>query len=261
MAAPSIELIKALRNTANSIERSQHYQWGHMGSCNCGFLAQEITKMTKAEIHARAMQRYREMRVIQDSENHPYLHLVDGGVADNLGVRGVLEALEELSFSGAFRRQKDYTGIRRIVLIVVNAQSDNTNNWDKSEKPPNSLKQTLQSSGVPIARYTFDTVELMKQLVKNADWQRQLDIAEARLAGASREEAEAMFPETKMLVFDISFDAIRDPEERQYFENLPTSFVLEDEQVDRLREVAAELMRQSPDYKQVISEIGAKFVE
>jgi hypothetical protein len=29
-----------------------------MGSCNCGHLAQEITQLSKAEIHAFAMQRY-----------------------------------------------------------------------------------------------------------------------------------------------------------------------------------------------------------
>jgi hypothetical protein len=27
-----------------------------MGACNCGFLAQEITHLRKAEIHSRAMQ-------------------------------------------------------------------------------------------------------------------------------------------------------------------------------------------------------------
>ena len=58
MAKASIDLIKALRNTAQALEASPNYQWGHMGSCNCGFLAQEITKLNKAEIHGRAMQKY-----------------------------------------------------------------------------------------------------------------------------------------------------------------------------------------------------------
>jgi len=35
-------------------------------------------------------------------------------------------------------------------------------------------------------------------------------------------------------VVDISFSQVKDPEERSYFMNLPTSFVLEAEQVDRL---------------------------
>lgn len=58
MATISIELIQALRNAAKKIEASNQYQWGHMGLCNCGFLAQEITNLRKEEIHTRAMQRH-----------------------------------------------------------------------------------------------------------------------------------------------------------------------------------------------------------
>jgi len=56
MARASIEVINSLRNTAQKIAKSDDYQWGHMGSCNCGFLAQEITTLSKKEIHARAME-------------------------------------------------------------------------------------------------------------------------------------------------------------------------------------------------------------
>lgn len=94
------------------------------GNCNYQYPAwvrDAVEADADTQPSARAMARYREMQKLQDSTNHPYLHLVDGGVADN------------------------------------------QNNWDKCEKPPNRFKQTLQSSGVPIARYTFDTVELMRQ--------------------------------------------------------------------------------------------------
>ena len=40
----------------------------------------------------RAVERYREMQAFQNSQDRPYIHLVDGGVADNLGVRPVLES-------------------------------------------------------------------------------------------------------------------------------------------------------------------------
>jgi hypothetical protein len=50
--------IQLLRKTAARSADSAHYAWGHMGSCNCGHLAQEITQLSKAEIHAFAMQRY-----------------------------------------------------------------------------------------------------------------------------------------------------------------------------------------------------------
>jgi hypothetical protein len=57
MAKPSLALIQAIRRAAHKIEIGSNYQWGHMGSCNCGHLAQEITKLTKAEIHKFAMQK------------------------------------------------------------------------------------------------------------------------------------------------------------------------------------------------------------
>lgn len=53
-----VEKIEVLRKVAKKIESSSTYQWGHMGLCNCGFLAQEITMLTKEEIHRRAMQRH-----------------------------------------------------------------------------------------------------------------------------------------------------------------------------------------------------------
>lgn len=56
MARPNSEIIQLLRKTAESIQNSTDYQWGHMGACNCGHLAQNITMKSKAEIHMSAMQ-------------------------------------------------------------------------------------------------------------------------------------------------------------------------------------------------------------
>lgn len=58
MAKVRIEVIEVLRKTAKAIENSNRYQWGHMGLCNCGFLAQEVTHLQKQEIHSRAMERH-----------------------------------------------------------------------------------------------------------------------------------------------------------------------------------------------------------
>lgn len=58
MARPTPELIDALRRTARSLANGAPYQWGHMGGCNCGNLAQELTKLSKEQIHQYAMQRY-----------------------------------------------------------------------------------------------------------------------------------------------------------------------------------------------------------
>ena len=55
-------------------------------------------------------QRYRESGEFQNSKDRPYIHLVDGGVADNIGMRAVLETFEALAASPEFRRPG---GIRR----------------------------------------------------------------------------------------------------------------------------------------------------
>lgn len=58
MARPNPELISAIENTILNLSKGASYQWGHMGACNCGNLAQELTQLTKGEIHSYAMQRH-----------------------------------------------------------------------------------------------------------------------------------------------------------------------------------------------------------
>lgn len=58
MARHIDSVINALRETARALGNNNDYQWGHMGSCNCGFLAQQITHLKKNQIHSYAMQRH-----------------------------------------------------------------------------------------------------------------------------------------------------------------------------------------------------------
>ena len=211
---------------------------------------------TRSRPAGRAFQRYKEMQDFQNSKDRPFIHLVDGGVADNIGVRGVLEALEELWVSAEFRGEVSFGVVRRIVLLVVNARSSPRTDWDRRESPPGTVNQLLQASGVPIARYSFETIETMKDRAEIAKWRRDLLVAQARLAGATEEEAEERIPKITLRVLDVSFDSISDQEERDYFMNLPTSFVLPAEDIDRLREVAGRLLRQSAEYETVVHELG-----
>jgi len=57
MAVATRELIQALRATAARLRGESRYQWTHMGACNCGHLAQTVTQLTPAQIHAYATER------------------------------------------------------------------------------------------------------------------------------------------------------------------------------------------------------------
>ena len=213
---------------------------------------------TRARPSGRAVQRYHDMQNFQGSEERPYIHLVDGGVSDNIGVRGVLEAIQELAASAAFQSEVGFGVIERIVLIVVNSRSSPSTDWDRKESPPGFTSQLLQSSGVPIERYSYETIETMKDIAEIWKWRRELLVAEKRLAGATEADAEASVPKVILDVIDVSFDAISDPEQRAYFMNMPTSFVLPDEDIDGLVEVAGQLMRQSTEFQSIVENMGGK---
>lgn len=57
MANPSQKIISAIRKTATMLENGNRYEWGHMGSCNCGNLAQAVTSFTRAEIQKYALEK------------------------------------------------------------------------------------------------------------------------------------------------------------------------------------------------------------
>jgi hypothetical protein len=57
MPSINIELITAIRNTIAKLKNGSPYQWGHMGACNCGNLAQELINIPKDEIHRYAMEK------------------------------------------------------------------------------------------------------------------------------------------------------------------------------------------------------------
>ena len=57
MAIPSLKIIDALRKTANQLQNGSRYEWGHMGSCNCGNLAQTVTTFSRAEIQKYALEK------------------------------------------------------------------------------------------------------------------------------------------------------------------------------------------------------------
>lgn len=58
MAKANPRLIEAIEKTVLKLSSGASYQWGHMGACNCGNLAQELTHFSKAEIHQYAMQKH-----------------------------------------------------------------------------------------------------------------------------------------------------------------------------------------------------------
>ena len=76
-----------------------------------------------------------------------------------------------------------------------------------------------------------------------------------KLAKTQHEKGMPNGDDVKALLIEISFAELEDAEERAYFNALPTSFKLPAEAVDRLREVAARLLRNSPQFQELLHEL------
>jgi hypothetical protein len=107
MARPTSTLIDALRSTAARLRSGSRYRWTHMGACNCGHLAQTITRRSREEIHRLAVEKagdWGEHAVEYcATSGYPIDHILSEMLAAGLELRDV-EHLERLSDPAVLRR-------------------------------------------------------------------------------------------------------------------------------------------------------------
>jgi NTE family protein len=210
----------------------------HAGSCG----HPEPAWIKDALSHPRkSRRRYHEARsaaTYLDSKERPYIFLVDGGVADNIGARRIMA--DVIDAGGALDLAKDTNLVipENVIYIVVNAQVGGKQDWTHNASLP-SLKSVLNSvSGTGIYRYNFETIELLRESVEQ--WSHQV---------------ESQGIPMKSYVSEVAFDSLKDPKERDYFNDVGTNFNLDDETVDRLIEVGGRLLRESPSFKAFLAEM------
>lgn len=212
---------------------------------------------------ARVMKRLQELHAVDDGAENPYLHLVDGGLSDNVGLRSVLDVLETYEALHEAGHASPLDHVRRIIIFVVNAQSTPPTKWNESENPPGNIRILIKSTGVPIDRYSGEMIEQLKDI--DARWNTLRRIRDSFGLTKEREKDPAMTdvvnaPDADIYVIDVSFKAMADKSERDYLNQLPTSFVLPDGAVDRLRAAALTIILNSPDFQQMLKDKGASTV-
>jgi len=202
-----------------------------------------------------------DLQSYEDSVNKPYVHLLDGGLSDNLGMRGVLEVLDDMEALSYLGVPTPLDSVRRIIIFIVNSRSAPKTDWDKSEHPPSEIGVLIKATGVPIDHYSYDTVETVKDII--ARWQNMRMLRESAAFAANKDPAVAQAlrtPNINLYAIDVSFGALKDQAERDYLNNLPTSFVLPPEAVDRLRAAARTIIMDSPDFKRLLKDAGSRIV-
>jgi len=181
---------------------------------------------------AQALSRY-------DPKRMPILRLVDGGVTDNLGVRGsmmspVAHYGNVADMGGAFTPEQ-MRRVRHVLVIVANAQVYPPYAWSEEGRAP-GLANTLEASfDAALGILNTETVSLAKNGF----------LMWAQGVNAMRTPGE---PKVEVDFAVITFNQITDTAERQRFNAMPTTFRLGPEQVDALRALAGRLLEQSPEF-------------
>jgi NTE family protein len=184
---------------------------------------------------------------------------VDGGVADNVGMRSVLDVLELMEALQSVGYTTPLDHIRNIIVFVVNSLSIPKVSWDKSESAPGTLQIMVKAAGVPIDHYSYESTELLRDM--QAKWRAMRLVRKSSAFAAEKDKtvtAALHTPEATIYAIDVSFSQLKDNDERAYLNELPTSFHLEPEQVDRLRAAAGKIILQSPDFRRLIEDQGGR---
>jgi NTE family protein len=210
---------------------------------------------------ARAIRSLKAEQSYRDSVQRPYLHLVDGGVSDNVGMRSVLDSLEILEALHDAGQPSPIDNARRIIVIIVNSLSAPPTKWDQSESPPGTVDVLLKAAGTPIDAFSYEAVELLRDTA--ARWQNLRRIRKSAAYAANKDPAVAAalrVPDAEIYAIDVSFPMLKDKAELAYLNQQPTSFVLPAEAVDRLRAAAGTILMDSPEFKRLLKDVGARVV-
>jgi NTE family protein len=186
------------------------------------------------------------LRSYLDAKKRPYIHLLDGGLADNIGMRSVLELS---ALVGDLESSFEVLGVKKIkklVYLMVSAETDPDVNQYKLDEVPSLTRVLNTLLDIPVNRYSDDTFELMNQIV--TEWRLQLRKRGKTDGGVFTADADIYF-------INVSFSELEDLEEQARLMSIPTNLSLTDSQLDQLLLAASKLLRNDKDFQRLLRDL------
>jgi len=234
---------------------------------SCGYVQPRWVKLA-ADDHASRVNPRRTARA--DSRlslansgtgRRPYIHLTDGGVADNIGLRGPLEAISSTNYSWSVLRMMNNKMIDKLVVIVVNAATSPVTQRDQTPSVPGLVDTLTAAATVPLDNYSFDTVELLEAKVNEFNEEGRLIRGCEKLAASKGGQCALDIPAPHPVTLypvQVAFEYIEDPTKRDWFRNLPTTFELPRDTIDKLRAVGRQLLAEDPGFKKLMKALNGR---
>jgi NTE family protein len=232
---------------------------------SCGYRSRRSSRASSsaavARPAARTIQQIKELRYYEDGKQRPYLHLVDGGVSDNLGMRGILEtwrSSKRFAWRACPRRSTRRAGSpcssstrcprRRSTGIGKRALRGLWRSCCRRPGCRSTIIRTKRSSFCATPRRGGRCCAA--SAIRGHRRQRK--------SGVGRGDES---PEPRGLRHRRIIAELKDSTERAYLNELPTSFVLPAEAVDRLRAAAGTIVLDSPDFQRYLKDMGERIVK
>lgn len=220
----------------------------HADQCATRPAGSHLARATASDYRSR-LYRVNEQSYL-DARRKPYIHLVDGGLSDNLGVQRLLD---RALAGGGLRESFSEVGIppgsiRKLVLITVNAERDPSFNIDTSDKVPDMLQVVdalLFGTG---ARATRETQEYLRDIT--AQWRKTL--AEHPHSGG-----DVFAPNAEIHVVPVNLRDSPDDVARPRLLQIPTAFSIEQHEVTDLIEAGGSVLRHSPEFRALVQSLPA----
>ncbi len=212
----------------------------------CGYSEEPWIKAALAnpDFTSRAYRFALQAQAYVNWNDKPFIHLVDGGISDNLGLRAYLDLLMAHSDVRSALKARGLEKVRRIAFVIVNAEAkQSTRRWSLLEENPGLTDVGDVALTAMINNYTFESMALLRQMVK--EW--------SDIRRATHPDGEPL----DYYVMEVTFHALPNPTERVGFLDLPTSFNLSEEDVDRLRDVARRILYGDPDFHRLVRDLAA----
>ena len=187
-----------------------------------------------------------------DSQKKPYIHLVDGGVADNLGLRAVLDRVtpqrERLG-----NDQRDSNGKRPQGRLYC-CECRNAAGYQVGQIGGYS------SPGCDDVGLLLDSDRAVQPRNHRSHQRKVLrswadEIKAQRCKGEAVSTAPGSCGDIEFYVVEVKFDALKDEAERMHFKRLPTSFKMPAEEVDKLRDVAHRILVESEEFQRLLGDL------
>ncbi len=131
---------------------------------SCGYTAPDwIRKATDDDqSNSRRSRAAHYMRSYLDRERHPYIHLLDGGLTDNLGLRAIIDRIEVEEGLWNTLQRFNQGEIKHIALITVDASATPLSKWELTAATPPIEAVLDAATTAPLENYNFETLEHLR---------------------------------------------------------------------------------------------------